>query len=64
MSDYLLTIQFRFKAFDDIEARMKAYEELTNRDMISGSNVLGDVDKERVKLQEIRKDSVPRKIEL
>ena len=55
--DYLLTIQVRFQAGDDPDAREKAH-------LWNFTGIRNPGPGEGVKLQEVRKDGPPRKIDL
>jgi hypothetical protein len=64
---YLLTIQVRFDAFDDPDARQKAYDifELTKiNESLELSEDLGCNFKVESKLQQIKEKDVPRKVEI
>ena len=56
--EYLLTMKIRFEAMDDVEARQKAHEIDMGDDPSNYAEITGS----EVKLQRLKKDGAPEKV--
>ena len=64
--DFILTVQVRFVAADDIDACNKAHQRIPAMDtggILRNVLVIMDNDGDKVKLQEVRKDGSLRKLD-
>jgi hypothetical protein len=64
MAEYLLTVRVKMQAVDDVEARIKAKNELAQLGMVDSATGKVLLNGEEVKLQKLEAGKAPAKVEL